>query len=239
MMELTSTEPNEASDSKSTNENNTPPNNTTVLYACCTPGLTAFFDDKLSGRDDKQRRPAATGDGEPTDPPAKNGALARRELRYEANDSEIATAAKKPESSDQKPKATIFSVRKKFNRFFHLKNRGRKQIANIVTSTPINFLDSIGPDADYCITPGNVRKWKESMRHANDDRSLPLESFKYQCGHCKRVWYNNWELVDHMRETHVGYRFWFRRGYRCGICSSRFLINRLLIWHSRRYHNPV
>lgn len=234
MIDLT---PFEIIEERTTIENNTPPlDHSTILYACCTPGLTAFFDDKLSNRNDQQQRPK-TIDCDSGEQSGKNATLVRRELRYETIDCDIVTA-KKTNSPDQpNQKSIINSVRTKFHRFFHLKNHRRKQIGNIITSTPINFLDCTGPDGDYATpTPNNIRKWKESMRHENE-RSLPLESFRYQCGHCKRVWYNNWELMDHMQENHLGYRFWFRRGYRCGICPSRFFINQFLIWHSNRYHN--
>lgn len=224
--------------------NHTPTERPTVLYACCTPGLSEFFDEKLSTREKRQHHQhhhqqhnehtnADNGDTNIS----KRGTIVRRELRYEMTNIDIAHLK---ESKDcLKPKRNIFSIRKRINKMiqFRQQQRKKKPTDNIITSTPNNFLDSIDMGQECHETPQNVRKWRESMRQENERPFGGNNSFKNQCGHCNRVWHHNWELLYHVREQHSGYRNWFRRSYQCGMCSSSFFLNRLLIWHSRRNHN--
>lgn len=210
---------------------NTPSQMSTVLYARCTPGLSEFFDDKLSAKHLNKRAQRKVVGDDIVDSPARGSMSVRRELRYEFTHTEVTKA---PLPADATTKSCRFNIRKRLDKLLNFKRNKIKRMDNIVTSTPNHFLDSFG-SSDGLDTPKNIRKWRESMRQQHET-SKTRTTFRYQCGHCNRTWQHNWELVYHVREHHVGYRFWFHRGYRCAQCPSAFLFNRFLVWHCERSH---
>lgn len=217
---------------------NTPSQVSTVLYARCTPGLSEFFDDKISAKHNKrtQRKSNQTTMGDDIiDSPCRGSASVRRELRYESTQSDGPNGQKMNNNNETPGQKCRFYFRKKFDKLIKFKRTKMKRMDNIVTSTPNHFLDSFGSN-EGLDTPKNIRKWRESMRHEHDTAYTARNTFRYQCGHCNRTWCHNWELVYHVREHHAGYRFWFHRSYRCALCSSAFLFNRFLVWHSERAH---
>lgn len=221
--------------------NHTPSERPTVLYACCTPGLSEFFEEKLSTREKRQHQQHHCHHNQPSNEntiTSKRGTIVRRELRYELTNSDI-TVNPKDAKDCIKPKRKMCFIRKRINKIIKYRPQQRKKNSkdNIITSTPVNFLDSIDMGQECHETPTNIRKWRESMRQENEKPFSANNTFKNQCGHCNRVWHHNWELLYHVREQHSGYRNWFRRSYQCGLCSSSFYLNRFLIWHSRRHHN--
>lgn len=215
---------------------NTPSQVSTVLYARCTPGLSEFFDDKISVRNNKRLQRKLNDITSDVASPHPGSASVRRELLYELTQAEVPNTKVPIEmaATDETTKRCRFSIRKKLNTLLKFNRTKMKRMDNIVTSTPNHFLDSFGSNENLD-TPKNIRKWRESMRHEHDT-SFSRNTFRYQCGHCNRTYCHNWELLYHVREHHAGYRFWFHRSYRCALCSSSFLFNRFLVWHSERSH---
>lgn len=150
---------------------------------------------------------------------------ARRELRF---------------GPDTKKSPTLSLISpKKHSRSFQFKRLFRcnalsttKENVDFITSTPINLLDD-ADDFGYIV---NKKKWRSPMRN-----NLPLfyGAEKFQCGHCKKTWENNSDLIVHTNSHHKGVRHWLRPQYRCGICSVKFYSNKYLVRHCHLQHTPT
>lgn len=151
----------------------------------------------------------------------------RRELRFGPD-------------TKKSPTISLISPSKKHSRSFQLKKLFRchsmsttkEKMDNFITSTPINFLDD-SDDFGYTI---NKKKWQSRIQN-----NLPLfyGSEKFQCGHCKKTWENNSDLMLHASNHHKGVRHWLRPQYRCGICSEKFYSNKYLLRHCHLQHTPT
>lgn len=212
----------------------TPTEFPTVLYALCTPGLSDFLEEKMSTKNKRKFDPKNRYTGEmlqslhEDSSTMKRSSFVRRELKFEFTNSNTSLAKKtNAEAVDNKRSASEY-LRKKLGNVLSLRRRKSRRMSNIVTSTPINFLDDNEPDASN--QTKNIRNWRESMRgHYNEPAITNTE--KFQCAHCKKAWTHNFELLDHVMDAHQGFRYWFQRSYQCGLCSTKFFINRFFARH--------
>lgn len=149
----------------------------------------------------------------------------RRELRFGPD------TKKSPSISGISPKKQnrSFQLRKLFR--CNSMSTTKEKVDSFITSTPINFLD----DTDN-YGPTLNKKKLSSIRN-----NLPLfyGIEKYQCGHCKKTWENNSDLLLHTNNHHKGVRHWLRPHYRCGICSAKFYSNKYLVRHCHLQHTPT
>lgn len=154
----------------------------------------------------------------------------RRELRFGPDTKKSPTISLISPRISPKKHSRSFQLKKLFR--CNSMSTTKEKLDNFITSTPINFLDDTD-DFGYTI---NKKKWQSPMRN-----NLPLfyGSEKFQCGHCKKTWENNNDLMLHTSNHHKGVRHWLRPQYRCGICAEKFYSNRYLLRHCHLQHTPT
>lgn len=156
----------------------------------------------------------------------------RRELRFDPtvknNRSPPSDQQQSPALLTEKEKLSFFKLKNPFAR----KHLQPKSVNNqLVTSTPINFLDDdpIGSQAM------NRKYWRASIRN-NQPLFFSLE--RYQCAFCRKTWENNADLLMHLSDHHRGVRRWLRPQYRCSQCGVTFYSNFYLVKHCHQHHSP-
>lgn len=164
----------------------------------------------------------------------KRNLSARRELRFDLPPLESsptgATADVKMEVVvSQKPRC--FNFRK----IFKPKKKENKSAPtpNIVTSTPINFLDGSGNTP-----PTKMSKRKLKKKFTQNFRPLLFASERFQCAYCKSKYNCNGDLLFHLNDRHKGLHFIFRPKYQCGQCGDYFYMNNHLVRHCHFQHTP-
>lgn len=166
---------------------------------------------------------------------------ARRELRFDLPPLEsspsggneiIRSSNERMEIISQKQKC--FSIKK----IFKPKTKDGKEnksvpAPNIVTSTPINFLDDSGSTP-----PTKMSKRKLKKKFTQNFRPLLFASERFQCAYCKAKYNCNGDLLFHLNDRHKGLQFIFRPKYQCGQCGDYFYMNNHLVRHCHFQHTP-
>lgn len=159
----------------------------------------------------------------------KRSISVRRELRFDPNTKRSPVAI--INSSPPLKTSKLFRFR---NPFRGGSERNRQHINGkvtnqLITSTPINFLDDIEP------LDANKKNWKATIRN---NRPLFYGAERFQCAHCMKSWENNADLLMHLREHHTGLKRWLKPKYRCSLCGATFYSNNYLIRHCHLQHTP-
>lgn len=162
---------------------------------------------------------------------------ARRELRFdlpplESSPSGAGGGDVTMESINQKQKC--FNIKK----IFKPKKKDEKEnkavpAPNIVTSTPINFLDDCRGTP-----PTKMSKRKLKKKFTQNFRPLLFASERFQCAYCKSKYNCNGDLLFHLNDRHKGLHFIFRPKYQCGQCGDYFYMNNHLVRHCHFQHTP-
>lgn len=163
---------------------------------------------------------------------------ARRELRFDLPPMEKSKSPSGKEEdiakiTQDKPKC--FSIRKIFKPKKKDGKENNKTTAtpHIVTSTPINFLDSSGSTP-----PTKMSKRKLKKKFTQNFRPLLFASERFQCAYCKTKYNCNQDLLFHLNDRHKGLHFIFRPKYQCGQCGDYFYMNNHLVRHCHFQHTP-
>lgn len=161
---------------------------------------------------------------------------ARRELRFDLPPLEQSPSATVQEVlSQRKPKC--FDIKKIFKPKTKKKENQDPEPEtkpNIVTSTPINFLDDSGGSTP--LTKMSKRKLKKKF--TQNFRPLLFASERFQCAYCKTKFNCNGDLLFHLNDRHKGLSFLFRPKYQCGQCGDFFFMNNHLVRHCHFQHTP-
>lgn len=194
---------------------------TSILYVPGSPGLTEFLDDGTFTKtvDEILEK---SGDFE-----ARRSSV-RRSLYTSYNETDENCLSRDDLNSLPKIKTKInwrkmflFRKEKKVTRNHNSSN-------NIITSTPINFLDDSGDQ--------EKKNWKNTIRQLKNTRNYILPfTIMFECGICKTAFENNQDLLKHSAEHHHGFKTLFSRKYKCGHCGAKYFRNHILVRHCH-YH---
>lgn len=117
--------------------------------------------------------------------------------------------------------------------------------SNMITSTPISFLDST--DCVPLHSLNKPSKWRRIFCRTKavgtmtkDNSFLPsfYASEKYKCAICKLRFEDNAELRCHLKKQHLKILALFRAQYECGQCMKKFYRNNRLVYHCHYHHTP-
>ncbi|KAL5279872.1 hypothetical protein ACFFRR_004097 [Megaselia abdita] len=162
---------------------------------------------------------------------------ARRELRFDLPPLETSSPSKedvKIEIIKISQKQKCFNIKKIFKpKKKDEKENHNKSTPNIVTSTPINFLDDSGSTP-----PTKMSKRKLKKKFTQNFRPLLFASERFQCAYCKAKYNCNGDLLFHLNDRHKGLHFIFRPKYQCGQCGDYFYMNNHLVRHCHFQHTP-
>lgn len=233
-------------------------NESSILYASCSPGLSDIFD-KLGtdekrtitdrNNDNQQIKsilkktpskssriissPSGVAIRRSRSELVKRSASVRRELRFD-----LPPLQKTPEQSliEKYSKCLdfrkLFQIKKKNKRVRSPKKKVIDSPAHsqeIITSTPINFLD------DDCDTKSI---WDRQGSRQPNIRPLLFGSERFQCARCKERYASNGDLRLHLKDSHSGVKNVLRPHYQCGQCGIKFFRNSCLLRHCRFQHTP-
>lgn len=194
-----------------------------ILYVPGSPGLTEFLDDDTFIKTLEQVHEEI----QPINEQRKTSV--RRSLYTSYNETEEDCLSRDDLKTLPKTKTRI-NWKKLF--LFHKEKkvtRAHNSSKNIITSTPINFLDDTGLDQEK-------KNWKNTIRQLKNSKNyfLPLIGM-FECGICKKGFENNEDLLSHSRENHQGLKTLFSRKYKCGQCGSKYFRHDILVRHCN-YH---
>lgn len=159
---------------------------------------------------------------------------ARRELRFDLPPLESSPAAGEVDIEIIHPNKKCFNIKKIFKPKKKIEKENKSiEKPNIVTSTPINFLDDTGNTP-----PTKMSKRKLKKKFTQNFRPLLFASERFQCAYCKAKYNCNGDLLFHLNDRHKGLHFIFRPKYQCGQCGDYFYMNNHLVRHCHFQHTP-
>lgn len=188
---------------------------------------------------------------------SKRNTSARRELRFDLPATQehnytlepsdpLYRLRESPTPKKRKWKKLFSSNKEKEPKSPRTKNSKRSNSStNMITSTPINFLDN----TDF-VPLHSLKKssnWKGIFKirtkvgtTTKDNSFLPsfYASEKYKCAVCKIKFEDNAELRCHLKEKHCKILALFRPYYQCGQCLKKFYRNKRLVYHCHYHHTP-
>lgn len=199
-----------------------------ILYVPGSPGLTEFLDDDSFIKTIEQVHEKTQEEIQPTNQQRKTSV--RRSLYTSYNETEEVCLSRDDLKTLPKNKNCI-----NWKKLFMFKKekkvtRAHNSSKNIITSTPINFLD------DTRSTDQEKKNWKNTIRQLKNSKNYfsPLTGI-FECGICKQGFENNEDLLKHSRENHLGFKSLFCRKYKCGQCGLKYFRHEILVRHCN-YH---
>lgn len=167
----------------------------------------------------------------------KRSVSCRRELRFDPSTKKSPTLSLVAKVSPKQQKKRNGKLLQFVSMFYRKKGKSATNATNnIVTSTPITFLDDNDDDDDDDPIFSRRKTWKSTRRQ---NRPLFFDSERFQCAFCRKTWESNDDLLAHLSGHHRGVKQWLRPQYRCSLCGATFYHNAYLIKHSQLQHTPA